>query len=223
MAVDFKHGFDFVAANPPLHPRSKDLQLVGNTKQMMIYFDDLAQELIDELTRFLKAKFQDTKFISCHLAKQYQFDDNIPLVKLLNHCFPILFGLQQRSENKYQKALNAYLKSPMTDIEKKMKDKVCLLIFIFHKLAESKQIKHIITAKAEKINPSYPYDPQVTALVKNEIQSRCNDLTRGLDIARFTIATNTKEQNVFAGLISRTKGFHSFTEKKLNTKTTLTA
>ena len=186
---------------------------------MLSYFDDLAHELVDELTRFLKTKFLDTQFISSHVPKNVKYDGSLPLIKLLNNCFPILFGLQQRSENTYQKIVNYYLKSPMSDIENKMREKVCLLIFVFHQLAESKQLKHIIAAKSEKISPAYPFDQQITTLVKHEIQTHCNDLTRGLDLCRFTIAANTKEQNIFAGLISRSKGFHSFTEKKLGAYT----
>jgi len=215
MITNYKHGFDFVSANPALHPGSKRLQLSPQTKQMVSYFDDLAHELVDELMRFLKTKFLDTQFIASHLPNNLKYDGSLSLIKLLNNCFPILFGLQQRSENPYQKAVNYYLKSPMSDIENKLREKVCLLIFIFHQLAESKQLQHIIAAKSERLNPAFSYDQQVTSLVKHEIQSHCNDLTRGLDLCRFTIASNAKEQNVFAGLISRSKGFHSFTEKKL--------
>ena len=216
MITNHKNGFDFVKANPTLHPASKRLQLTPQASQMLCYFDDLIHELTDELMRYLKSRFLDTQFIANHIPSKLQHDPKMPLVKLLNHCFPILFGLQQRTENNYQKILNHYLKTTMSDIENKLKEKVFLLIHIFHQLAESQQIKHIIAAKAEQLSPAYSYQHQLTALTKNEIQTHCNNLSKALDQGRFTIATNAKEQNILAGLISRTKGFYSFTEKKLS-------
>ena len=216
MTAQYLNGFDFVNSIPALHPASKRLQMTPQANQMLNYFDDLIHELTDELMRYLKGRFLDSQFIANHAPKNLKCDPRLPLVKLLNHCFPILFGLQQRTENNYQKVLNSYLKAPMSDIENKLKEKVCLLIYIFQQLAESQQIKHIIAAKAERLNPAYSYQHQLTTLTKNEIQLHCINLTRALDQSRFTIATNAKEQNILAGLISRTKGFHSFTEKKLS-------
>ena len=216
MIVNYKNGFDFVKANPPLHHAAKRLHLPTQAKQMLSYFDDLIHEITDEFMRYLRGKFTDIKFITQHLAKSIDVDPKLPLPTLLNHCFPILYGMQQRSDNKYTHAVNQYLKHKVSDTERKMRDKVCLLIFIFHQLAESKQLLHIIAKKAEAITSSYSHDSQLTSLVKNEIQTHCNALSRALDQGRFAIASNTKEQNVFAGLISRAKGFSSFTEKKLN-------
>jgi len=216
MIANYTKGFNFVAANPNLHPGSKRLPLTPQANQMVNYFDDLIHELTDELMRYLKTRFTDSQFIGNHVPKNIKFDSSISLVRFLNHCFPILFGLQLRSENAYQQAMNYYLKAQMSDIETKHKEKVFLLIYLFQQLAESQQIKHLIAAKAEHLNPAYSYSHQLTALVKSEIQSHCNNLTRALDQARFTIATNAKEQNILAGLISRAKGFHSFTEKKLH-------
>ena len=139
----------------------------------------------------------------------------MPLPTLLSHCFPILYGLQQRSENSYQKLVNVYLKARISDTERKLRDKVALLIFTFHQITESKQLLHIIAKKTEASAMHYIDDQQLTSLVKNEIQSHCDALSSVFNQCRLSIASSTREQNIFAGLISRTKGFSSYTEKKL--------
>jgi len=215
MSFKYKNGFDFVNANPPLHAGAKRLHLPTHSNEMLQAFNNLASEITDEFMRFLRTKFKDVKFITNHLPKSVKLDHKMPLPTLLSHCFPILYGLQQRSENSYQKIMNTYLKARISETERKLRDKVALLIFTFHQITESKQLLHIIAKKTEMSSMNYVDDQQLTSLVKDEIQSHCNALSSVFHQCRLSIASSTREQNVFAGLISRTKGFSTYTEKKL--------
>jgi hypothetical protein len=215
MTSKYKNGFDFVSANPPLHAGAKRLHLPPQPKEMLNAFFDLTNEINDELVRFLRGKFKDVKFIANQLPKSMKLDPKMPLTTLLCHCFPICYGLQLRSENVYQKMVNQYLKSRLNDTEKKSREKVTILISTFHQITESKQLLHIIAKKTEMEAINYVDDQQLTLLVKSEIQTHCNGLAQTLSQCRLSIASSNKEENVFVGLISRAKGFSTFTEKKL--------
>ncbi len=215
MSSKYRSGFDFVSANPSLHSGAKRLQLPLHTDNMLTTFSSLVNEITDEFLRFLRTKFKDVKFISNHLPKNMKLDPKMPLATLLSHCFPILYGLQQRNENTYQKMVNAYLRSRLSETENKTREKIGLLIHTFHQLTESKQLRHIIAKKTEMAAINYLDDQQLTLLVKQEIQSHCNALATAFNHCKSSVATGTKEQNVFSGLISRAKGFSSYTAKKL--------
>ena len=208
--------FNFVAANPTLHTAAKRLTLPEPATHILTYFDDLINELIGELMRYLNSKHPNCELIIKHLPKKCGIDPKTSLFTLLNHCFPILYGLQQRQENLHQKMMNHYLRCKVNTAEERHKEKVRLLIHIFHQLTESKQLIHLVCQRLEnqriKINT---HSTTFMITVKNEIQSHCNAMAKAFDQCRLIVATNNKEQNVFAGLISRSKGFCSFTDKKL--------
>jgi hypothetical protein len=215
MNPKYKNGFDFVSANPPLHAGAKRLHLPPHSKEMLKAFANLTNEITDEFIRFLRGKFKDVKMIAAHLPKSMKIDPKMNLATLLSHCFPILYGLQFRSENTYQKMVNVFLKSRLNETEKKDREKVSILISTFHQITESKQLLHIIARKTEMEAINYIDDQQLTTLVKDEIQAHCKELAKILDQCRLSVTSSNKEENIFTGLISRAKGFSTFTEKKL--------
>jgi hypothetical protein len=215
MVLNFKNGYDFISANPTLHARAKHLALPPQANTMLTTFSHLMNEITDEFIRFLRSKFKDIKFINAHLPKSMKLEPKMTLPTLLSHCFPIMYGLQQRSENSYQKKVNLYLKSRMSDTENKMKEKVALLIHIFHEITQAQQVLHTIAKTTEMSALDYTRSDQLSLLTKEKIQHHCNSLSHAFKQCRLNVATTSKEKNILSGLISRTTGFSSFTEKKL--------
>ncbi len=212
----YQSGIDFTSLNPTLHHGIKRLRFSALTKQILDYFDDLTCEITDEFVRTLKRKYTDIAFMEKYLPKNYKFDKKTSLANALHHCFPILYGLQQRSENQYQQMFKLYMRAKVTDIERKQRDKISILLGTFHLLAESKQILHLIARKADHFGISMLTEAQLTYIAKTSMQHQCNALAKALDMCRLGVSSNAKEQNVFAGLISRAKGFGGFVEKKLS-------
>ena len=207
-------GINFAKLNPPLHSGVSRIAFSPITKQMLDYFDDLTHEITGEFVRYLKKKFDNIEFIKPHLPSNFSIDYSTSLANALHHCFPILYGLQQRSENNYQRMFNFYLRSKVNDMERKHRDRICILLNVFQLLAESKQLLHIIARKADTLGNITLLEEQLTYIAKEEMQKQCQSLARVLDQCRVVVAS-PKEQNIFAGLISRCKGFAGFVEKKL--------
>ncbi len=207
-------GINFAKLNPPLHSGVNRISFSPLTKQMLDYFDDLNHEITGEFVRYLKKKYDSIIFMQPLLPSNFNIDYSTPLANALHHCFPILYGLQQRTENQYQRMFNLYLRSKVNDMERKQRDRICILLNVFQLLAESKQLLHIIARKADKMGNTNLLEEQLTYIAKEEMQKQCQSLARVLYQCRVVVASS-KEQNIFAGLISRSRGFAGFVEKKL--------
>lgn len=207
-------GINFTKLNPALHSGVNRIAFTPLTKQMLGYYDDLTHEITGEFVRYLKKKYNSIDFIRPHMPANFKIDYSTSLANALQHCFPILYGLQQRAENQYQRMFNLYLRCRVNDIERKQRDRICILLHAFQLLAESKQILHIIARKTDFLGSQNLLEEQLTYIAKEHMQKQCQTLARILDQCRIVVAS-PKEQNVFSGLISRCKGFAGFVEKKL--------
>lgn len=185
--------------------------------QMLSYFDDLSHELIDEFIRYLKSHYDGIGFIIESVPSTIAIPASTTLATTLQHCFPMLYGMQQHRLNQHQQCINAYCRAKISSKQAcQQREQVIILIEVIKLLTECKHLQHILAQKTALIRQPDATSSELLLLVKSTIQNQCQALTDTFMRCRNEVANNNKDQNIFSGLISRTRGFSSFTAKKLN-------